>query len=96
MSIIQEIRSDRPSISLIVSLTYAGLAMVVFTYLAPPLLTPAMAAAIPLVGTLPGDLPGYVARFLASLLLLGAGPIAISRLFGWNRSYLGVASPRGS
>ncbi|HUX14593.1 MAG TPA: CPBP family glutamic-type intramembrane protease [Spirochaetia bacterium] len=95
MSSIREIGSDRPSINLIISLTYAGLAMVLFTYLAPPVLTPSMAAAIPLLGTLPGDLPGYVSRFLASFLLLGVGPIVLARIFGWNRSYLGIANSRG-
>ncbi len=95
MPTIRKFGFDRSSISLLAALTYAGLAMVLFTYLVPPLLTPKMAASIPLLGSLPGDLPGYVTRFILSFLLLGVGALISARLFGWDRRDLGLVGAGG-
>lgn len=94
MSGIRKSGFDRNTISLLAALTYAGLAMVLFTYLVPPLLTPKTASTIPLIGRLPGDLPGYVTRFVLSFVLLGVGSMVSARLFGWNRRDLGLVGAR--
>jgi membrane protease YdiL (CAAX protease family) len=78
----------------VVLLAAAGLSLVAFTYLNPPLADPRLAARLPGIGRLPGDLPAYAWRFLLSLVVLGALPLAAALGLGENPRSLGLSRPR--
>jgi membrane protease YdiL (CAAX protease family) len=82
------------AIRAVVLLAAAGLSLVTFTYLNPPLVDPRLAARLPGIGGLPGDLPAYAWRFLLSLLVLGALPLAAALGLGENLRSLGLSWPR--
>jgi membrane protease YdiL (CAAX protease family) len=75
-------------------LTVAGLALIAYTYLTPPLAPPGLAARLPGIGALPGDLPLYAWRFLLSFLLLGALPFTAALVLGERPAGLGLVRPR--
>jgi membrane protease YdiL (CAAX protease family) len=86
--------AERPAaFRAVVLLAAAGLGLVTFTYLNPPLVDPRLAAGLPGIGRLPGDLPAYAWRFLLSLLMLGALPLAAALALGDNPRSLGLAWP---
>jgi membrane protease YdiL (CAAX protease family) len=72
-------------------LALASLSSVVFSAFTPPLLTPAAAARLPIIGGLPGDLPGYWMRFALSFLLLGAAPGIMAFAFRERLADLGLS-----
>jgi membrane protease YdiL (CAAX protease family) len=75
------------------SASYLGLASLsclLYSAFTPPLLAPAAAARLPLIGGLPGDLPGYWARFALSFLLLGLAPAALALAFREKPAGLGL------
>lgn len=72
----------------------AGLGMLFYTYLTPPLLNEAWLARLPWLGGLPGDLPVYGLRFLASFALLGVWPFAAALALGERPASLGLGRPR--
>lgn len=72
----------------------AGLSLVAYTYLTPPLAGPRLAASLPGIGALPGDLPVYAWRFLLSFLVLGALPLAAALALGERPADLGLRWPR--
>jgi membrane protease YdiL (CAAX protease family) len=72
----------------------AGLSLVAYTYLSPPLADPRLIARLPGIGALPGDLPAYAWRFLLSLVVLGALPLAAALALGERSWSLGLAWPR--
>jgi membrane protease YdiL (CAAX protease family) len=74
----------------------AGMAMIFYTYLIPPLLTGSALSRVPLISALPGDFPGYAVRFIASFLFLGLFPFAASYILGENPHDLGLRWPEGS
>ncbi len=74
-------------------LAAAGLSLVAYAYLSPPLVNPRLAASLPGIGGLPGDLPAYAWRFLLSLILLGALPLAAALALGESPRSLGLAWP---
>lgn len=78
-----------------VYLAVAGLAMILYRYLTPPLAPPGLLQALPWIGGWPGDLPGYAWRFLMALILLGGLPLAATAAFGERVSALGLRRPRG-
>jgi membrane protease YdiL (CAAX protease family) len=80
----------RPWIRPAAYLALASISCFLFTAYTPPLLDPALAARIPLIGGLPGDLPAYWLRFALSLLLLGAAPLALALAFGDRPADLGL------
>ena len=75
-------------------LTAAGLALVAYTYLSPPLVDPGLAASLPGIGKLPGDLPTYAWRFILSFLVLGALPMAAALALGERPAGLGLTWPK--
>ena len=75
-------------------LAAAGLSLVGYTYLTPPLLDPGLPARLPGIGALPGDLPVYAWRFLLSFLVLGALPLAAALVLGERPAGLGLRWPR--
>jgi len=75
-------------------LAAAGLSLVGYTYLTPPLLDPGLPARLPGIGALPGDLPVYCWRFLVSFVVLGALPLAAALALGERPASLGLAWPR--
>ncbi len=86
--------AERPgAIRAVALLAAAGLALVAYTYLSPPLVDPRMAASLPGIGQLPGDLPVYAWRFLLSLTVLGALPLAVALALGESPRSLGLAWP---
>lgn len=68
----------------------ATLSCFLFTEFVPPLLDPALAARLPVVGGLPGDLPGYWTRFALSFLLLGLLPFLVMLACGDRPRDLGL------
>jgi len=80
----------RPWIKPAAYISLATISCFLFTAFVPPLLDPAMAARIPVLGGLPGDLPGYWIRFVLSFSLLGLAPLVLSLIFGDKPSTLGV------
>jgi membrane protease YdiL (CAAX protease family) len=80
----------RPWVRPAAYISLASVSCFLFTAFTPPLLDPALAARIPLVGRLPGDLPGYWTRFALSFLLLGAAPLALALAFGDKPADLGL------
>jgi membrane protease YdiL (CAAX protease family) len=75
-------------------LAAAGLSLVAYTYLSPPLVDPGLPASLPGIGSLPGDLPAYAWRFLLSFLVLGALPLAAALALGERPAGLGLAWPK--
>jgi membrane protease YdiL (CAAX protease family) len=75
-------------------LAAAGVGLVAYTYLTPPLGGPRLAASLPGIGALPGDLPVYAWRFLLSFLVLGALPLAAALALGERPTGLGLRWPR--
>jgi hypothetical protein len=75
-------------------LAAAGLSLVAYTYLSPPLVDPGLPAILPGIGALPGDLPTYAWRFLLSFLVLGALPLAAALALGERPAGLGLAWPK--
>jgi membrane protease YdiL (CAAX protease family) len=67
--------------------------MVLYTYLTSLLVSQKLIDRLPLLPSLPGDLPLYGFRFLASFLLLGVFPLAVSLLLGENLTGLGFRAP---
>lgn len=78
---------------LLVIVLYAGVALVAYVYLSPPLLSPTAARAVPLIGHLSGDLPGYTIRFGLSFLLFGIGALGVGMLLGYGPADLGLRKP---
>jgi membrane protease YdiL (CAAX protease family) len=72
----------------------AGMAMIGYTYLTPPLLPEAWAGMLPLLGTLQGDLPVYAWRFFLSFALLGVLPFGVALALGETPRSLGLRRPR--
>ncbi len=81
---------------LLILLFVAGLMMVLYTYLTPPLVSQKLIDHLPLLPALPGDLPLYGFRFLASFLLLGVFPLGVALLLGESLSGLGFRVPARS
>jgi membrane protease YdiL (CAAX protease family) len=75
-------------------LAVAGLSLVAYTYLTPPLADPRLVARLPGLGALPGDLPTYAWRFLVSFAVLGALPLAAALALGERPSSLGLVWPK--
>ena len=87
--------AERPAaVRAVALLAASGLGLVAFTYLSPPLVDPRLAASLPGIGGLPGDLPVYAWRFLLSLVVLGALPLATALALGESPRSLGLAWPR--
>lgn len=72
----------------------AGLAMVGYIYLKPPLFGPDRIRRLPWIGSLPGDLPAYALRFLCSFLLFGLLPLLVALALGERPAGLGLRLPR--
>ena len=77
----------------LVLLAVAGLGLVAYTYLTPPLAGPGLAARLPGIGRLPGDLPVYALRFLVSFLALGVLPFGTALALGERPASLGLVWP---
>ena len=77
----------------LVLLVVAGLGLVAYTYLTPPLAGPGLAARLPGIGRLPGDLPVYALRFLVSFLALGVLPFGTALAWGSGRRAWGWFGP---
>ena len=75
-------------------LAAAGVGLVAYTYLTPPLGGLRLAAGLPGIGALPGDLPVYTWRFLLSFLVLGALPLAAALALGERPAGLGLRWPK--
>ena len=87
--------ADRPGAARALALlAAAGLSLVAYTYLSPPLADPDLAASLPGIGSLPGDLPTYAWRFLLSFLVLGALPMAAALALGERPAGLGLTWPK--
>ncbi len=71
-------------------LSLASISCFLFTAYVPPLLDPALAARIPLIGSLQGEAAGYWMRFALSFLLLGLAPLVTALAFGDRPSALGL------
>jgi len=71
----------------------AGLSLVAYAYLTPPLAGPGLAARLPGIGRLPGDLPVYALRFLVSFLALGVLPFGTALALGERPASLGLVRP---
>ena len=84
-------RAVRPWVAPALYLAVATASCFLFTAFVPPLLDPAAAASLPVVGALPGDLPGYWVRFGLSLLLLGLLPLAVALALGFRPADLGLS-----
>jgi len=67
----------------------AGLAMVGYIYLKPPLFRPESIQRLPWIGNLPGDLPAYALRFLCSF-----HAITLQICFHKNTKYSFVTLPQ--
>jgi membrane protease YdiL (CAAX protease family) len=72
----------------------AGLALIAYTYLTPPLIDPGLIGRLPWIGSLPGDLPAYALRFSCSFLLLGLLPLLLALALGERPGGLGLRRPR--
>lgn len=72
----------------------AGLGLLAYTYLTPPLVRAEWVRRLPGLGLLPGDLPGYGLRFLMSFLALGVFPLAVALAIGERPAGLGLVRPR--
>jgi membrane protease YdiL (CAAX protease family) len=72
----------------------AGLGMVGYIYLKPPLFPPDSIRRLPWIGNLPGDLPAYALRFLCSFLLFGLLPLIVALALGERPAGLGLRLPR--
>jgi membrane protease YdiL (CAAX protease family) len=89
------VSADQPGAARALALlTAAGLALVAYTYLNPPLVDPGLAASLPGIGKLPGDLPTYAWRFILSFLVLGALPMAAAAALGERPAGLGLTWPK--
>jgi len=84
------LRDSRPWLRPAAYLSLASISCFLFTAFTPPLLDPAIAARMPLIGGLPGDLPGYWTRFALAFLLLGAAPFALASALGDRPRDLGL------
>ncbi len=84
-------RLGKPWLKCVSYMTLASFSCLLFSAFTPPLLTPAMAARLPIIGGLKGDLPGYWARFALSFLLLGAAPAILAAAFRERPSDLGLS-----
>lgn len=84
------IRISKPWVKGASYIALAGFSCLLFSTFTPPLLTPAMAARLPILGGLPGDLAGYWARFSLSFLLLGAAPAILAAAFRERPADLGL------
>jgi membrane protease YdiL (CAAX protease family) len=88
-------RAERPGgIRAAALLAAAGLSLVAYTYLVPPLADPRLAAGLPGIRELPGDLPVYAWRFLVSFVVLGVLPLAAALALGERPSNLGLTWPK--
>jgi membrane protease YdiL (CAAX protease family) len=86
--------AERPAaIRAVALLAVAGLSLIAYTYLSPPLVDPRLAASLPVAGGLPGDLPAYAWRFLLSFVALGLLPLAAALVLGESPRSLGLARP---
>ena len=72
----------------------AGLSLVAYAYLNPPLADPGLPVSLPVIGALPGDLPTYAWRFLLSFFVLGALPLAAALALGERPASLGLTRPK--
>jgi membrane protease YdiL (CAAX protease family) len=81
----------RPWLKVSSYVTLASLSCLLFSTFTPPLLTPQIAARLPLLGGLAGDLPGYWARFVLSFLLLGLAPALLALAFRERPADLGLS-----
>jgi membrane protease YdiL (CAAX protease family) len=68
----------------------ASFSCLLYSAFTPPLLGPAAASRLPLIGGLSGDLPGYWARFALSFLLLGLAPALLALAFRERPADLGL------
>ena len=68
----------------------AGLCVVLYSYLTPPLLPASVLSEFPFIRNLPGDFSVYAFRFLLSTVLLGLAPLLLSLLFGEKVKELGL------
>lgn len=69
----------------------ASFSCLLYSAFTPPLLTPAAASRLPILGALPGDLPSYWARFALSFLLFGAAPAVLALAFREKPADLGLS-----
>jgi len=72
----------------------AGLALIAYAYLTPPLIDPELVGRLPWIGDLPGDLPAYALRFSCSFLLMGLLPLLLALALGERPGGLGLRRPR--
>jgi membrane protease YdiL (CAAX protease family) len=80
----------KPWIKPVSYIALASFSCLLYSAFTPPLLGPAAASRLPLIGGLPGDLPGYWARFALSFLLLGVAPAVLALAFRERPADLGL------
>jgi membrane protease YdiL (CAAX protease family) len=88
-------RFGKPWLKCASYIALASFSCLLFSAFTPPLLTPAMAARLPVLGRLEGDLPGYWARFALSFILLGAAPAGLAVAFRERPADLGLSLETG-
>lgn len=74
-------------------ITVAGVSLICFSHLTPPLLNLALMAKIPFLKKLPYDLNIYFFRFFLSFIFLGIIPYGVARFCGEKNLSLGIFFP---